>query len=502
MIFDSLLSLLNFESLFNVAWATLLGIVIGAFPGLTVTMGLALMTTMTYSFAHDQAILVLLAMYLGAIYGGSRSAILLNIPGTPANAATTLDGFPLARSGRASQALGIATTSSAIGSIIGVIFLVLFSPILAEIALQFRSFEYFWLGVFGILIAGYMTASEDPIKGWITGFIGLFTAMVGQESMHAYPRYCFGIHDLTGGIGLIPSMVGAFGFSEVISVMYREPAILVSRRVSRVLPSLSDLWRNKINIVRSGVLGTAIGIIPGVGEDIGSWISYAAARNSSKTPEEFGKGSLEGLIAAETGNNSAVSGAIIPALTLAVPGSAPAAVLLAAMFIHNVKPGPFIMIESPMFVYNVFWVLVLATLAMMFFGLVLTRPLLSILRISRERLMPIIFFLCVIGPYALSQRVFDIYIMFGFGILGFILREMSYPMAPLILGIILGDIIDLNLRRSLMIADGDFIKFIERPLSALFLILCIITLLAGLPFVRKIIPRLLKKNRCDNPTNS
>lgn len=501
MVFDSLLPLLNIESLFNVAWATLLGIIIGAFPGLTVTMGLALMTTMTYGFAHDQAILVLLAMYLGAIYGGSRAAILLNIPGTPANAATILDGFPLARSGQASQALGIATTSSAIGSIIGVIFLVLFSPILAEVALQFRSFEYFWLGVFGILIAGYMTASEDPIKGWITGFVGLFTAMVGQESMHAYPRYSFGIHDLTAGIGLIPAMVGAFGFSEVISVMYREPAILISKRVGRVLPSLSDLWHNKINIVRSGVIGTAIGIIPGVGEDIGSWISYAAARNASKTPEEFGKGSIEGLIAAETGNNSAVSGALIPTLTLAVPGSAPAAVLLAAMFIHDVKPGPFIMIENPMFVYNVFWVIILATLAMTFFGLLLTRPLLSILSISREKLMPVIFFLCIIGPYALSQRVFDIYIMFGFGILGFILRQMSYPMAPMILGIILGDMIDMNLRRSLMIADGDFIKFIERPLSALFLILCVFTLLAGLPFVRKIIHRLFKKIRGENPAD-
>ena len=493
MILEALFSLLTFESLVNVAWATLLGIIIGGLPGLTVTMGLALMTTLTYGFSNQQAILVLLCLYLGAIYGGSRTAILLNIPGTPANAATALDGFALARSGRASQALGVATTASAVGSIIGILFLVLFAPVLAEFALHFGSFEYFWLGVFGILIAGYMTAAEDPIKGWITGFIGLFVAMIGQESMHAYPRYSFGVHDLTGGIALIPAMVGAFGFSEVLSTMYRNPAQLVTRKIGRVVPSLGDLLRNKVNILRSGLIGTGIGIVPGVGEDVAAWIGYAAARQGSKTPEEFGKGSVEGLIAAETGNNSAVSGAIIPALTLAVPGSAPAAVLLAAMYIHNVRPGPFIMIESPTFVYGVFWTLCFATVAMLVFGLALTRPLLMLLRIRREFLMPVIFFLCVIGPYALSQRVFDIYVMFAFGVLGFVLREMRYPMAPLILGIILGDIIDQNLRRSLMIAKGDWWSFVDRPLSAVFVVLCVLTLLAGLPFLREMASNMLNR---------
>ena len=490
---DAFLSLLTFQSLANVAWATLLGIVIGGIPGLTVTMGLALMTTLTYGFSNEQAILVLLCLYLGAIYGGSRTAILLNIPGTPANAATALDGFALARSGKASQALGVATTASAVGSIIGILFLVSFAPILAEFALHFGSFEYFWLGVFGILIAGYMTAAEDPIKGWITGFIGLFVAMIGQETMHAYSRYSFGIHDMTGGIALIPAMVGAFGFSEVLATMYRRPARLVTRTIDRVVPSLGDLWRNKINILRSGLIGTGIGIIPGVGEDVAAWISYAAARQGAKEPEKFGKGSVEGLMAAETGNNSAVSGAIIPALTLAVPGSAPAAVLLAAMYIHNVRPGPFIMIESPTFVYSVFWTLLFATVAMLAFGLALTKPLLTLLRIRREFLMPIIFLLCVIGPYALSQRVFDIYVMFGFGVLGFVLREMRYPMAPLILGIILGDIIDQNLRRSLMIAGGDWWSFVNRPLSAIFVALCLLTLLAGLPVIRGATAKLYKR---------
>ena len=457
-------------------------------------MGLALMTTLTYGFSNEQAVLVLLCLYLGAIYGGSRTAILLNIPGTPANAATALDGFALARSGKASQALGVATTASAVGSIIGILFPCVIRPRAGRVRPELRGrSNTSGLGVFGILIAGYMTAAEDPIKGWITGFIGLFVAMVGQETMHAYPRYSFGVHDLTGGIALIPAMVGAFGFSEVLATMVRRPARLVTRTIDRVVPSLGDLWRNKVNILRSGLIGTGIGIIPGVGEDVAAWISYAAARQGSKTPERFGNGSVEGLIAAETGNNSAVSGAIIPALTLAVPGSAPAAVLLAAMYIHNVRPGPFIMIESPTFVYSVFWTLSFATVAMLAFGLVLTRPLLMLLRIRREFLMPIIFLLCIIGPYALSQRVFDIYVMFGFGVLGFVLREMRYPMAPLILGIILGDIIDQNLRRSLMIANGDWRSFVDRPLSAIFVALCLLTLFAGLPAVRGVAAKLYKK---------
>ena len=482
--------LLTLTTLANVLWATLLGIVLGALPGLTVTMGLALLTTLTYGFAHDQAILVLLCVYVGAIYGGSRSAILLNIPGTPANAATALDGYPLARRGDAAESLGLATTSSALGGVIGILFLLWFAPVLAELALSFGSFEYFWLGIFGILIAGQMTSAEDPLKGWITGFVGLFVAMIGQEPLHAHVRFDLGIPDLAGGIGLIPAMVGAFGLAEVLTVLQQQPARLLRAKVQAVMPRLGDLWRNKTNIVRSGLIGTGIGIIPGVGEDVSSWIAYAAARRASRTPEAFGHGAKEGLIAAETANNAAVAGAIIPALTLAVPGSAPAAVLLAALFIHDVRPGPFIMIEAPLFVMQVFWMLAFAMVAMTALGLALTRPLLLILRLPTERLMPAVFVLCVIGPYALSQRLFDVYVMVAFGVLGFLLRQMRYPMAPLILGIILGGMIDQNLRRALQLARGDPLEFVSRPLSALFCALCVLTVLLGVPELRRAARRL------------
>jgi putative tricarboxylic transport membrane protein len=309
--------------------------------------------------------------------------------------------------------------------------------------------------------------------------------MVGAEGIHAHVRFTFGIPELNGGIGLIPAMVGAFGFAEVLTVMYRERARLVAGVTDRILPRLADIWRYRITALRSGVAGTFIGIIPGVGEDIGAWASYAAAKRASKTPEEFGRGSIDGLTAAETGNSAVVPGALIPALTLGVPGSAPAAVLIAALFIHGVRPGPMIMIEQPIVVYQIVAMLVFATIGITVFGLLLTRPLLLVLRIPRERLMPVVFVLCVIGPYAITQRFFDVFVMLVFGVIGFALRQMNYPMAPLVLGIILGDLLDKNLRRGLTLSDGSFAPFFTRPISLVFCVLVVLTILLSIGPVRR-----------------
>ncbi|XWN29876.1 MAG: tripartite tricarboxylate transporter permease [Devosia sp.] len=485
LLLSGLVGLLTVGSLFNVAWATVLGIVVGSLPGLTATMGVALLTTLTYKLPADQAILILLCMYVGAIYGGSRSAILLNIPGTPANAATSLDGYPLARQGRAGYAMGVATASSAVGTFIGIIALAIVAPLLAEVALDFGSYEFFWLALFGVVISGQLTAAGAPVKGYIAGILGLMVAMVGMEGLHAHVRFTFGIDALNGGIGLIPAMVGAFGFAEILTVMYEKRAKLVSTTVDRVLPRLSDLWRYKFTSIRSGIVGTFVGVIPGVGEDIGAWASYALARRTSKERNDFGKGSVEGLTAAETGNSAVVPGALIPALTLAVPGSAPAAVLIAALFIHGVRPGPMIMIEQPAFVYQVVAMMLLATIAITIAGLLMARPLLMVLRISRERLMPVVFVLCVIGPFAITQRLFDVYVMLFFGIVGFLLRRMGYPMAPLVLGIILGDLLDKNLRRGLTLSDGDPSPFFTRPISFTFFVLIALTILLSIPPLRR-----------------
>jgi putative tricarboxylic transport membrane protein len=478
-------------ALLNVAWATLLGILVGALPGLTATLGVALLTTLTFKMAAGDAILILICMYVGAIYGGSRSAILLNIPGTPANAATTLDGFPLARQGLAGRAMGIATSGSVLGTLVGILALATIAPVLAEFALEFGAFEFFWLAVFGVVIAGHLTALEDPIKGWIAGFLGLLVAMVGQEGIHAYPRFAYGSTDLAGGIGLLPALVGAFGFSEVLIVMKEPAAQVVKTATDRVIPKLEDMTRYWRTIVRSGVIGTVMGILPGVGEDMGAWASYAAARRASKEREKFGKGSVEGLMAAETGNNAAVPGAIIPVLTLAVPGSAPAAVLLAALFIHGVRPGPLIMIEFPTFIMEVVAMLLLATLGILVYGLVLTRPLLYVLAVPRERLMPVIFVLCTVGSFAITSRVFDIWVMLAFGLLGFVLREMKYPMAPLVLGLVLGDILDKSLRRGLVLTDGDLAPFFIRPISLVLWVTILITVLLSFQAVRGALARVV-----------
>lgn len=473
----------------DVVWATLLGIVVGMMPGLTATLGVALMTTLTFDMDGERAILILICMYVGAIYGGSRSAILLNIPGTPANAATSLDGYPLARDGRAGSAMAVATSGSFVGGLIGMMALAVVAPALADFALNFGAYEFFWLAVFGVVVAGQLTALDDPIKGWVSGFLGLFVATIGQEGIHAIPRFAYGSTDLAGGIGLLPAMVGAFGFAEILTVMRQEAYTVVRSKMDSVLSGLKSAFGYKFTAIRSGLIGTFMGLIPGVGEDMGSWASYAAARQTSREKEKFGKGSLEGLVAAETGNNAAVPGALIPVLTLAVPGSAPAAVLLAAMIIHGIRPGPLIMIEFPDFVFRVVAMVFLATVAMAVLGLLLTRPLLLVLKVRRERLMPVIFVLCTVGAFAIASRTFDVWIMLAFGLLGFILREMKYPMAPLILGIVLGDILDKNLRRGLVLSDGDLTPFFTRPISAVLWIALVLLVVFSMPMVRGFLSR-------------
>jgi len=471
---QSFIGFMSLGILFNVLWATQLGIIVGMLPGLTATMGVALMTTLTFRMPAAEAILILICMYVGAIYGGSRSAILLNIPGTPANAATAVDGYPLAKQGRAGRAIGIATTGSFIGTFIGMIILALFTPLIGKFALEFKSFEFFWLSIFGIVICGNLTAPKDPLKGWIAGFLGLFVAMIGMEGIHAHIRFARPGSGLSGGIALLPAMVGAFGFAEIISVMKLSAYEAVKTKIERVVPKFIEIWVHKWTIIRSGIVGTFIGAIPVVGEDIAAWVSYDMAKRASKTPEKFGKGSIEGLIAAEAGNNACVAGAMIPVLSLAIPGSAPAAVLLAAMFIHGVRPGPLIMIEFPSFVYEVVVMVLLASAAMLILGLSMVRWLVKVLVVPRQKLMPIIFALCVVGAFAIQGRVFDIGVMIVFGLIGYFLREMDYPMAPLILGIILGDILDKNLRRALILSDGGLAPFFNQPIG---LVLFFVTLL-------------------------
>lgn len=452
------------EMLVYALLASLVGVVMGALPGLTATMSLALMTTLTLKLPPSQALLILICTYVGSIYGGSRSAILLNIPGTPASAASCLDGYALARQGMAGRAMGIATTGSVMGTLIGMFFLATFTPVLGSLALKFGAYEFFWLAFFGVIIAGTLTG-DDPLKGWIAGIAGLFIATIGQEPQYGYERFAWGVRDLAGGIQLVPALVGAFGFAELLTAMRQRQLPVKISAFDTVIPKLRDVFQYWRTILRSGLIGTGVGIVPGVGEDVAAWSSYAAAKRASKEKEKYGKGSVEGLMAAETGDNACVPGAMIPVLTLAIPGSAPAAVLMAAMIIHGVKPGPLIMVESPQFVYDVVAMMLFATLGILIYGLVLTKALVQVLRVPQHLIVPIIFVLCAVGSFAIAGRLFDVYVMLAFGLIGFFLRHFGYPMAPLVLGIVLGDLLEKNLRRALILSDGDLSPFFTRPIA-------------------------------------
>lgn len=453
------------------------GLVFGMLPGLTATMAMSLLTGLTFSLGASQALAVLLGAYVGAITGGSRSAVLLNIPGTPAQAAVCLDGFPLARQGRAAEAIGLAATASTVGTLFGVAMLALFAPLLGQVALRFGTWEFFWLAVFGVVIAGSLTAGEDPLKGWIAGTLGMLLSTMGQDGIHAYPRFTLGRVDLQGGFALIPVLVGAYGVSELLMVLRRGERSAVSTKLDRVLPRFGEVLRHRWHILRSGLIGTFVGIVPGVGEDIASWVSYDVARRTSREPERFGKGSIEGLIAAETGDNACIGGAVVPVLTLGVPGSAPAAVLLAALTIHGLKPGPLLVLQHPETVWQVVALFLLATLVVFVLSITLVRPMVRILLIPREALMPVVYTLCVVGSFAISARIFDVWVMLAFGVLGFMLREMGYPVAPLVLGFILGPMADDNLRRGLALAGGDPAPFFTRPISAILAGLVAVTVL-------------------------
>jgi len=374
------------------------------------------------------------------------------------------------------------------GSLVGVACLATLTPLLAEAALKFQAFEFFWLALLGVLMSGSLTGN-DPMKGWLMGFLGLFTAQIGLDGIHAHPRFTFGSNDLTGGIALIPALVGAFGFAEILLVLSEPAKKAMLNAVDSILPRIADVLRYWKTILRSGAIGVFVGILPGVGEDMASWTSYAVAKRFSAERERFGQGSVEGLIAAETGDNAAIPGAIIPALALAVPGSAPAAVLMAAMIIHGVQPGPMLMVNQPRFAYDMVAITLMATLAILFFGLFLVRPLLWVLRVPRAIIMPVVFVLCVLGSYAIASRVFDIWVMLGVGVVCFVLRRQGYPAAPFVLGLVLGDIVDKSLRRGLVISDGDLTPFFTRPIAGVLAVIAVLTVLLQFRAVRRALRR-------------
>ena len=473
--------------------AVLLGIIFGAMPGLTATLGVALLTTLTYGMETSTAMVALLSIYVGAIYGGSYSSILINIPGTAASAATALDGYPLACQGKAGKALGLTTTASAIGTFVGMLFVITMAPLICAFALKFTSFEFFLLAFFGIIISGTLTSHDLAYKGWIAGFLGLFLACVGRDQLQFYPRFTFGLSELDGGLDVVPVLIGAFGIPQIIQVLKDKIIYGEVKRFQKILPEFDEIWHHMPDIIRSSLIGVGIGAVPGIGEDIAAWVSYGAAKNSSKHPERFGKGEISGVISAETANNACIGGAIIPLLSLGIPGSPPAVMLLGALMLHGIQPGPMLNFDHPLFIFQVTAILLLASFAMWITGILLAKQVVKVLRIPPPVFMPIIAVLCVIGSYSLGLSIFNLYLMIPIGILSYFLTEMQYPIAPMVIGVILGPMADANLRRALMVSKGSFLPIVTRPVCLVLIMIILLTVLSQTKGYKKLIMKISEK---------
>ncbi|MDL2229097.1 tripartite tricarboxylate transporter permease [Treponema sp. OttesenSCG-928-L16] len=488
---QAILTVMTPMNLLVLVLSTGAGLVMGILPGLSATMAIALLTGLTFNFPTQSALISLIGVYVGSISGGCQSAILLNIPGTAASAATAMDGFPMAKRGEGGLAIFLATTASAFGTLLSVIFVLTLTPLLTAFALKFASWEFFLLSIFGILICGTLTAQGNALKGWISGVLGLLIAQIGLDSVDTIPRFSYGNVNLMANVQLIPVMIGLFGFPEIVRA-FRESAESRVMNISKfeMKTGLRKIMKNFGAVVRSAFIGVGVGIIPGVGEDTGGWLSYWASKSRSKDPDSFGKGNELGIISAETGNNACIGGAIIPIMSLAVPGSAPAAVLLAAFLMHGYRPGPLLSTESPEFLYNIGIYLISASLVVWLLALIIAKGTVRILGINKKILMPVIFMLCVIGSYLINYNMFDVKVMFIFGLAGLALSSAGFPSAPFLLGVILGPMTDSNLRRALRLYDGSFATMFQRPICIFFLIVILFMILSQTGLFK-----LNKKNR-------
>jgi putative tricarboxylic transport membrane protein len=474
-ILPALLSILNLTTLGWILLGVIIGIIFGAAPGLTATTAVALFTPVTFYLPLNISFSFLLGIYCGGFYAGSIPAVLIKTPGAPGNAATVMDGYPMAQKGMAGQALAHSVISSWIGGTLSAFALLIFAPLLASIAIKFGAPEYFSVGLLGLVcVAG--VSGDSLVKGIAAAIIGLLMATIGMDPIGGFPRFTFNNVNLMGGVALIPALVGLFAVAEVLSkaeTLHLEGEHKVAE-ITRIIPDLKEYWFHKWTIIKGTIIGIIIGAIPGTGPTIASWISYNEARRSSKTPEKFGTGIPEGVMASESSNNAVTGGALIPLLTLGVPGDTVTAVLLGALMIQGLTPGPMLLKERYDLVAKFLWILIFANVFMLAIGLLGSKFFPYILRMPMKILLPIIMVLCVTGGYAVNNSLFDVRMVMYIGIAGFILTKFGFPIPPLVLGLILGPIIEPNLRRSLTGSNMSPLIFVTRPLSAIILLLAFI----------------------------
>ncbi|GAB2587772.1 tripartite tricarboxylate transporter permease [Nitrincola alkalisediminis] len=478
------------ELMFLTALGTFLGIYVGAIPGLSVTMAVSILISFTFSWDVNSALCLMVGVYMGGVYGGSRTAILLNIPGAPSAIATALDGYPLAQQGKAGEAIGLSTVMSVIGGFVGIIVLAVAAPHVSDFALTFQPRDYLLLGLLGILLVGSLSGG-NMAKGLFAGAFGILIGTVGLDPLTAEERFTYGVVELWSGINPIAVMIGLFGITEALSQLHHMDKVAVKQRIDRLIPKWGDVKKYLPLSLRSSAIGVGVGSLPGVGGDIAALMAYDQAKRSTKNPEvEFGKGAKEGLVAPESANNAAVGGAYIPMLTLGIPGDAVTAVFIGALFIHGLNPGPMLMIERP----EMFWFtvgnLTLANIFVLIFGLTGIRLFSKIVECPKGILIPVIFLLSIVGAYSINNSIADVWWMLGFGMLGYFFKMYGVPVGPIILGVILSRLIDDNWRRAIMSERGDlsnfFINMISSPLSATLLLAIILILLSQTPIWKKV----------------
>lgn len=488
-----LIPLLNLDLLAMIALGTFAGIYVGAIPGLSVTMAVSILISFTFSWDVYPALALMVGIFMGGVYGGSRSAILLNIPGTPAAIATALDGYPMAQQGKAGEAIGIVTVVSFIGGFIGIFALAIFTPALSGFAIRFQPRDFMMLGIMGILLVGSLSG-ESLTKGIFAGAFGIGLGAVGMDPLTFTERFTFGFDGMKSGVSFIAVMIGMFGISEGLAQLHNVHTPVVKQKVGRIVPSWSRIRKHIPLALQTSSIGTVIGALPGTGGDIAALMAYDHATRVTKNPEvPFGKGAIEGLVAPETANTAAVSGAFIPMLTLGIPGDAVTAVMIGALFIHGLNPGPMLLIEQP----NMFWFivssLVLANTFVLIFGLTGIKAFMKVVETPRTVLLPAILLLSIVGAYAVNNSPYDVYWMLGFGVFGYFMKLYGYPLSPVILGVILSRLIDDNWRRAI-ISDLEspvrlFKGILTSPLSLVLFTIIVLVFVSKTPLWRMITKR-------------
>ncbi len=454
-------------TIFVILLSALFGLFVGAVPGLTATMATALLVPVTFFMAPVPAIASIVTATAMAIFSGDIPGALMRIPGTPASAAYTDESYAMTRNGHAETVLGADLVFSVIGGIFGTIVLVVAAPSLAEVALKFSSFEYFWLVLLGLACA-VIISMGDTVKGVVSLLAGLLISSIGLDNPAGYPRFTFGSIELLGSVGLIPMMIGMFAVSEILryAVTTDEHAEMFRKQIGNVFRGMWGLCKQyPWSVLRGSVLGTAIGALPGAGADIAAWMSYAMSKKFSRTPEKFGTGHVEGIVEAGAANNSALAGAWIPALVFGIPGDSITAIVIGVLYIKGMNPGPTIFINNPENIYAVFIVFFLANLLMIPLGWACIKAARRILDVPRNVLMPIILLFCVVGAFAINNTLFAVTVILVFGVVAYFMEENGYPVAPAILGLILGTMLEENFVSSIIKADGRFLAFFERPIA-------------------------------------